>query len=106
MQNYGAQEIFGIPGDFAPPFKVIGRNQYSPLFTLSHEPGVGFAADAASRLHCQPSIAAVTYGAGALNMINPIAAAYAEKSPVIVISGGPGAGEKCWAITASPGKNT
>ena len=27
-------------------------------------------------------------------MINPIAAAYAEKSPVIVISGGPGAGER------------
>ena len=94
-KNYGAQEIFGIPGDFALPFfKVIEETNILPLYTLSHEPGVGFAADAASRLHCQPSIAAVTYGAGALNMINPIAAAYAEKSPVIVISGGPGAGER------------
>ncbi|MCF7982189.1 MAG: indolepyruvate/phenylpyruvate decarboxylase [Pseudomonadales bacterium] len=94
-KNYGAQEIFGIPGDFALPFfKVIEETEILPLYTLSHEPGVGFAADAASRLHCKPSIAAVTYGAGALNMINPIAAAYAEKSPVIVISGGPGAGER------------
>jgi len=94
-KKYGAQEIFGIPGDFALPFfKVIEETKILPLYTLSHEPGVGFAADAASRLHCKPSIAAVTYGAGALNMINPIAAAYAEKSPVIVISGGPGAGER------------
>jgi len=35
----------------------------------------------------------VTYGAGALNMINSVAAAYAEKSPLVVISGGPGKGE-------------
>ncbi|KAB2843926.1 MAG: indolepyruvate/phenylpyruvate decarboxylase, partial [Burkholderiales bacterium] len=37
--------------------------------------------------------AAVTYGAGALNLVNPVAAAYAEKSPLAVISGGPGKGE-------------
>ncbi len=35
----------------------------------------------------------MTYGAGALNMINSVAAAYAEKSPLVVISGGPGKGE-------------
>jgi len=44
-------------------------------------------------LSCAPSVACVTYGAGALNMVNPVAAAYAEKSPVVVISGGPGEGE-------------
>ena len=38
-------------------------------------------------------VAAVTYGAGALNMINSVAAAYAEKSPLVVLSGGPGKGE-------------
>jgi indolepyruvate decarboxylase len=38
-------------------------------------------------------VAAVTYGAGALNMVNAVAAAYAEKSPVVVLSGGPGKGE-------------
>ena len=35
----------------------------------------------------------MTYGAGALNMVNAVAAAYAEKSPVVVISGAPGLGE-------------
>jgi len=95
MKDYGAEEIFGIPGDFALPFfKVIEESRILPLYTLSHEPAVGFAADAAARFHCKPSVAAVTYGAGALNMINPIAAAYAEKSPVIVVSGGPGSADK------------
>ncbi len=95
LQGYGVKEIFGIPGDFALPlFKVIEETGILPLYTLSHEPAVGFAADAAARFHSKPSVAAVTYGAGALNMVNPIAAAYAEKSPVIVISGGPGMADK------------
>jgi indolepyruvate decarboxylase len=64
-----------------------------PLYTLSHEPGVGFAADAAARIIGGLGVAAVTYGAGALNMVNPVAAAYAEKSPLVVLSGGPGKNE-------------
>ena len=95
LKAYGVNEIFGIPGDFALPlFKVIEETEILPLYTLSHEPAVGFAADAAARFHSKPSVAAVTYGAGAFNMVNPVAAAYAEKSPVIVISGGPGRADK------------
>ena len=90
----GAREMFGIPGDFVLPFfQVIESTDLLPCYTLSHEPGVGFAADGAARLRGGPAVAVVTYGAGALNMINPIAAAYAEKSPVIVLSGGPGVEE-------------
>ncbi len=91
LKQYGVEEIFGIPGDFALPlFKVIEESAILPLYTFSHEPAVGFAADAAARFHSRPSVAAVTYGAGAFNMVNAVAAAYAEKSPVVVISGGPG----------------
>jgi indolepyruvate decarboxylase len=92
---HGAREIFGIPGDFALPlFDAIERNDQLPLYTLSHEPSLAFAADAAARMRGAPSVVAVTYGAGALNLVNPIAAAYAEKSPVVVLSAAPGAGER------------
>lgn len=95
LKAYGVEEIFGIPGDFALPlFKVIEESAILPLYTFSHEPAVGFAADAAARFHSKPSVAAVTYGAGAFNMVNSIASAYAEKSPVIVISGGPGRADR------------
>ena len=95
LKARGVAEIFGIPGDFALPlFKVIEESKILPLYTLSHEPALGFAADAAARFHTRPSVAAVTYGAGALNMVNPIAAAYSEKSPVVVVSGGPGLADR------------
>lgn len=95
LKDYGAEEIFGIPGDFALPFfKVIEKSNLLPLYTLSHEPAVGFAADCAGRYRSTLGVACITYGAGALNMINPIATAYAEKSPLVVISGAPGAGER------------
>ncbi|MDO4230992.1 MAG: indolepyruvate/phenylpyruvate decarboxylase [Lautropia sp.] len=95
LKNHGVKEIFGIPGDFALPFfKVIEESRILPCHYLSHEPSLGFAADAAARYHCRPSVAAVTYGAGGFNMLNPVAAAYAEKSPVIVISGGPGESDR------------
>ena len=94
LKAHGAQQIFGIPGDFALPFfRIIEQTKILPLYTLSHEPAVGFAADAAARATMGLGVAAVTYGAGALNMVNAIAAAYAEKSPVVVLSGGPGKGE-------------
>ena len=94
LKDNGAQHIFGIPGDFVLAFfKVIEESGILPLHTLSHEPSVGFAADAAARFNQSLGVAAVTYGAGALNMVNPVAAAYAEKSPLVVISGSPGSGE-------------
>lgn len=94
LKAHGARQIFGIPGDFALPyFRIIEESKILPLYTLSHEPGVGFAADASARINCGLGVAAVTYGAGALNMINAVAAAFAEKSPLVVLSGGPGKGE-------------
>ena len=94
LADHGAREIFGIPGDFALPFfREVEDSGILPLYTLSHEPAVGFAADGAARQRSGLGVAAVTYGAGALNLVNPIAAAYAEKSPIAVISGAPGQGE-------------
>ncbi len=95
LKDHGAREIFGIPGDFVLPFfKVIEESGILPHYTLSHEPGVGFAADAAARYQCGLGVAVVTFGAGAFNLVNPIAGAYAERSPVVVIAGAPGARER------------
>src|SRR5215475_1825117 len=95
LKDHGAREIFGIPGDFVLPFfKVIEESGILPHYTLSHEPGVGFAADAAARYHSGLGVAVVTFGAGAFNLVNAIAGAYAERSPVVVIAGAPGARER------------
>ena len=94
LKAHGAREIFGIPGDFILPFfRHVEASGILPLVALSHEPSLGFAADAAARMNMGLGVVAVTYGAGALNTVNAIACAYAERSPVVVLAGCPGAVE-------------
>jgi indolepyruvate decarboxylase len=85
----GVRHSFGVPGDFAlPTFAWLEKSPIQSI-TMTHEPGAGFAADAYSRLN-GIGLVCVTYCVGGLNVINAIAGAYAEKSPVVVISGAPG----------------
>ena len=99
LAEAGVEAIFGIPGDFILRLcQVIDEDPRFRFLTLSHEPGVGFAANGAARGTQGIAVACVTYGAGALNMVNPIAAAYAEKTPVLVLTGGPGEDERSRGI--------
>lgn len=91
----GVRHIFGIPGDFVLNlYEALEDDGRFRLVRLSHEPAVGFAADGAARMTGGLGVCCVTYGAGGLNMINPVGCAYAEESPLIVITGGPGRLEK------------
>ena len=93
LHAQGVRHAFGIPGDFAlPTFRWLEASKLE-LLTMTHEPSVGFAADAYARVHGL-GVACVTYCVGGLNMLNSIACAYAEKSPVVVISGGPSPGDR------------
>jgi len=93
LYQRGIRHAFGIPGDFAlPTFKWLEQSKIK-LIGVTHEPMAGFAADGYARTHGL-GLACVTYCVGGLNMLNSIAGAYAEKSPVIVISGGPSRTER------------
>jgi len=95
IKDIGIRSVFGIPGDMVIRFfKVIEDDLDLDLYTFSHEPGVGFAAIGSARATQKPSVAVVTFGVGGLNMLNSVACAYAEKTPLIVISGAPGEKEK------------
>ncbi len=90
IKALGIQTVYGIPGDFIIKFfKQIEQDPELKLVTLSHEPSVGFAAIGAARATQKPQVACVTYGPGALNMVNAVACAYAERVPLIVVAGGP-----------------
>ena len=91
----GVRHIFGIPGDFVLNlYEALERDGRFGLVRLSHEPAVGFAADGCARITGGLGVCCVTYGAGGLNMVNSVACAYAEESPLVVLSGGPGRIEK------------
>lgn len=88
LYAYGVRHTFGIPGDFVLPLYAAQARSQLATVVVTHEPSAGFAADAYARVRGL-GVAIGTYGAGALNMVNPIAQAYAERSPVVVISGAP-----------------
>jgi indolepyruvate decarboxylase len=89
LYRRGVRHSFGVPGDFAlPTFAWLEKSDIQSI-TMTHEPGAGFAADAYSRINGL-GLVCVTYCVGGLNVLNAIAGAYAEKSPVVVVSGGPG----------------
>jgi indolepyruvate decarboxylase len=91
LWHHGVRHIFGIPGDFVLNlYEALEDDGRFRLIRLSHEPAVGFAADGAARMAGGLGVCCVTYGAGGLNMINPVACAYAEESPLVVLTGGPG----------------
>lgn len=93
LQNYGIDYIFGIPGDYVVQFfDMIEQSPIQHIGTTREETA-GFAADAYARTNGMGA-ACVTYGVGGLSMINAVTAAYAEKSPLVVISGGPGINER------------
>jgi indolepyruvate decarboxylase len=95
LHKIGVTHLFGIPGDLVLSlFFRFGQRRGLQIVTLSHEPGVGFAADGFARASGRIGVACVTYGAGGHNMVNPVAGSFAERVPVLVISGGPGSEER------------
>lgn len=93
LQDYGIQDVFGIPGDYVLSF--YSMLEHSPLNVVgcTREDCAGFAADAYARLSGMGALC-ITYCVGGLSVCNSIAGAFAEKSPVVVISGAPGLSER------------
>jgi len=84
----GVDCTFGIPGDYILPLYAAQESFGLKTVVMTHEPSLGFAADAYARIKGL-GVALVTYGSGGLNMINPTACAYAEESPLLIIGGAP-----------------
>lgn len=93
LYQLGLQHIFGIPGDYVLTlYKLIEESPIQHIGT-TREDCAGFAADAYARIHGIGG-ACVTYCVGGLNIVNAIACAYAERSPVVLLSGSPGLAER------------
>ena len=93
LQALGVEHVFGIPGDYVLGLYKMLEESPIQLVGTTREDGAGFAADAYARVHGLGCVC-VTYCVGGLSLCNSIAGAYAEKSPVIVLSGSPGLSER------------
>ncbi len=93
LGDYGIRHVFGLPGDYVLSFYSMLEKSPLDLVNCTREDCAGFAADGYARVNGMGAVC-VTYSVGGLSLANSIAGAYAEKSPVVLISGAPGLGER------------
>ncbi len=93
LHAHGVRHVFGIPGDYVLGFYEQLLRSPLRIINTCDEQGAGFAADAYARVRGLGAVC-VTYCVGGLKVANSTAEAFAEKSPVVVISGAPGMKER------------
>jgi indolepyruvate decarboxylase len=93
LLSSGIDTVFGIPGDYTLKFYNNLYKSKLEVVGTTTELAAGYAADAYARVKGLGCVC-VTYCVGGFSVANAVACAYAEKSPVIIISGSPGMKER------------
>lgn len=88
LRELGVRHVFGVPGDYV--LGLLDRIVESEIEFVGtcNELNAGYAADAYARIN-GIGAAAVTYAVGGFSLLNAVAGAFAERVPLVAISGGP-----------------
>jgi acetolactate synthase I/II/III large subunit len=87
LERLGIDHIFGMPGAHVLPIYDRLHDSSVKSVLVKHEQGAAFMAGGYARVSHRPSACIATAGPGATNLITGIANAYAERLPVLVITG-------------------
>jgi indolepyruvate decarboxylase len=87
LAEHRVDVLFGIPGTSCAALFDEAAGAGFRIILASSELEAGYAADGYAR-HRGLSVASVSNGVGALSLVNAIAGAYAERSPVVLVNGG------------------
>jgi acetolactate synthase-1/2/3 large subunit len=87
LEMEGVDVIFGLPGGAILP--VYDPILDSPIrhILVRHEQGAGHMAEGYAQATGRPGVAMVTSGPGATNIVTPLADAYMDSIPMVVITG-------------------
>ncbi|MEZ0311665.1 MAG: thiamine pyrophosphate-dependent enzyme [Myxococcota bacterium] len=89
LAQHGADILFGVPGATCDPlFAAAASTSGVSVVVASSDLEAGYAADGFARMRGLGAVS-VTYGVGTMSLIGVIAGAYAERSPIVVVNGGP-----------------
>lgn len=89
----GLKHMFGVPGDYVLDFMDCVVSSDIELIGNCNELNAGYAADAYARLNGIGALC-VTYGVGGLSALNAASGAYAERVPMVIISGAPNSAQR------------
>ncbi|MBC5763636.1 thiamine pyrophosphate-binding protein [Ramlibacter sp. GTP1] len=87
LRAKGVDRIFFVPGGGAMHLNdALARSEIGPVH-CHHEQACGIAAEAWGRVRGHAGVAMVTTGPGATNILTPVAGAWIESTPLVVVSG-------------------
>jgi indolepyruvate decarboxylase len=88
LKEIGVDHLFGVPGDFVLGFfNQVLKSDLNYVGTCN-ELNAAYAADGYARIRGIGAFS-TTYGVGELSAVNGVAGAFAERVPVVVITGSP-----------------
>jgi len=88
LKEIGVDHLFGVPGDFVLGFfNQVLKSELKYVGTCN-ELNAAYAADGYARIRGIGAFSS-TYGVGELSAVNGVAGAFAERVPVVVITGSP-----------------
>lgn len=91
LSQSNVKKLFGVPGATCGPiFEAAQSGGDVSLVVTSSDLGAGYAADGYARTRGLAAVS-VTYGVGMISLLTAIAGAYVERSPIVIINGGPSA---------------
>ena len=86
LGDYGVDAVFGIPGEHTLElYRGIENSSVRHVLTR-HEQGAGFMADGYGRVTGKPGVCTLITGPGVTNCTTPLAQAYADSVPMLLIS--------------------
>ncbi len=86
LEANGVDTVFGIPGVHTLDiYDALYGSRIRHILTR-HEQGAGFMADGYARATGKPGVAVIISGPGLTNVSTPVGQAYADSSPVLIIS--------------------
>jgi acetolactate synthase-1/2/3 large subunit len=88
LAHHGVETVFAIPGTHnLELFRALSAHGIS-IVPAHHEQGLGYAADAYSRVTGRPAVVLTTTGPGITNLITALATSAAASVPVLAIAPG------------------
>ena len=92
LKQAGVKHIFGVPGDYVLRFFDYLEESDIKVINTCNELNAGYAADAYARVNGIGAVC-VTYGVGGFSVFNAAVGAFAERVPLVIISGAPATSE-------------
>ena len=87
MAANGIKRIHIFPGGTIGPVLDIVHDWNIEIFTTRHEQAAGYAALGTAKLTGKPQVVMVTSGPGVTNVLTPVADAYFDSIPLVILTG-------------------